>query len=61
MLFGMILLIADLLVEDKKWLGFIALVGIAFPAFFLFRLRGIQTVGLRRRAGHRSVFRGSSS
>ena len=44
MLFGMILLIADLLVENKKWLGFIALGGIAWSGYFLIRLYGIQPV-----------------
>jgi len=43
MLFGMILLIADLLVEDKKWLGFISLGGIAWSGYFLVRLHGIHT------------------
>jgi len=38
MLFGMILLIADLLVENKKWLGLISLGGIAWSGFFLYRL-----------------------
>src|SRR5712671_337989 len=42
MLFGMILLIADLLVEDKKWLGFISLGGIAWSGYFLWRLHGIE-------------------
>jgi NADH-quinone oxidoreductase subunit N len=44
MLFGMILLIADLLVENKKWLGFIGLGGIAWSGYFLIRLYGIQPV-----------------
>jgi NADH-quinone oxidoreductase subunit N len=43
MLFGMILLIADLLVEDKKWLGFISLGGVAWSGYFLVRLHGIHT------------------
>ena len=42
MLFGMILLIADLLVEDKKWLGFISLGGIAWSGYFLWRLHGVE-------------------
>lgn len=42
MLFGMILLIADLLVEDKKWLGFISLGGIAWSGYFLVRLHGVD-------------------
>jgi NADH-quinone oxidoreductase subunit N len=44
MLFGMILLIADLLVENKKWLGYIGLGGIAWSGYFLIRLYGIQSV-----------------
>jgi NADH-quinone oxidoreductase subunit N len=40
--FGMFLLIFDLVVEDKKKLGLIALLGIAFSGFFLFRLRGVE-------------------
>jgi NADH-quinone oxidoreductase subunit N len=44
MLFGMILLIADLLVENKKWLGYIRLGGIAWSGYFLIRLYGIQPV-----------------
>jgi NADH-quinone oxidoreductase subunit N len=39
-LFGMILLIADLLVESKRVLGYIALAGIAWSGFFLYRLNG---------------------
>jgi NADH-quinone oxidoreductase subunit N len=42
MLFGMILLIADLLVENKKWLGFISLGGIAWSGYFLVRLHGVE-------------------
>ena len=38
MLFGMILLIADLLVENKKWLGIIGLGGIAWSGYFLVRM-----------------------
>jgi len=44
MLFGMILLIADLLIENKKWLGFIALGGTAWSGYFLYRLHGIPEV-----------------
>jgi NADH-quinone oxidoreductase subunit N len=40
--FGMFLLIFDLVVETKRRLGLIALLGIAFSAFFLFRLRGVE-------------------
>ena len=39
-LFGMILLVADLLVESKRVLGYIALAGIAWSGFFLWRLDG---------------------
>jgi NADH-quinone oxidoreductase subunit N len=39
-LFGMILLIADLLFESKKVLGYIALAGIAWSGYFLYRLNG---------------------
>src|SRR5262245_20810013 len=42
--FGMFLLIFDLLVQNKRRLGYIALAGIAISAFFLFRLRGIEGV-----------------
>jgi len=42
MLFGMILLIADLLVENKKWLGIISLGGIAWSGYFLVRLHGVE-------------------
>jgi len=41
-LFGMILLVADLLVESKRVLGYIALVGIAWSGFFLYRLHGVD-------------------
>lgn len=40
--FGMFLLIFDLVVEEKRKLGLIALLGIGFSAFFLFRLRGVE-------------------
>jgi NADH-quinone oxidoreductase subunit N len=39
-LFGMILLVADLLVESKRVLGYIALAGIGWSGFFLWRLHG---------------------
>jgi NADH-quinone oxidoreductase subunit N len=39
-LFGMILLVADLLVESKRVLGYIALAGIGWSGFFLYRLYG---------------------
>ena len=38
--FGMFLLIFDLMVQEKRRLGLIALAGIAISGFFLFRLRG---------------------
>src|SRR5262245_29299088 len=41
-LFGMILLVLDLVVEKKRTLGFVALIGIAFSGLFLFRLRGFE-------------------
>ena len=40
--FGMFLLIFDLLIKEKRRLGYIALAGIGISAFFLFRLRGIE-------------------
>src|SRR5262249_61830241 len=40
--FGMFLLIFDLLIQTKRWLGYIALAGIAISAAFLFRLWGIE-------------------
>src|SRR6266581_5945853 len=40
--FGMFLLIFDLLIEDKRKLGLLALAGIAISAFFLFRLRAVE-------------------
>ncbi len=41
-LFGMILLIADLSIKEKRTMGTIALIGIGFSAMFLFRLHGIE-------------------
>src|SRR5712692_10013651 len=40
--FGMFLLIFDLLVKDKRKLGLLALAGIAISGLFLFRLRGVE-------------------
>src|SRR3989442_5466067 len=40
--FGMFLLIFDLLVQEKRKLGMIALAGIAISGLFLFRLRGVD-------------------
>jgi NADH-quinone oxidoreductase subunit N len=42
--FGMFLLIFDLLVQSKRRLGYVALAGVAVSAFFLFRLRGVEFV-----------------
>jgi NADH-quinone oxidoreductase subunit N len=41
-MFGMILLVLDLIVENKRTLGFVALIGIAFSGLFLLRLRGVE-------------------
>jgi NADH-quinone oxidoreductase subunit N len=40
--FGMFLLIFDLLIEDKRKLGLLALAGIAISGLFLFRLREVD-------------------
>src|SRR5215471_1010522 len=40
--FGMALLIFDLLIENKRTLGLISLAGVAISGFFLFRLRGVE-------------------
>src|SRR5207247_7180158 len=40
--FGMVLLIADLIIEEKRKLGILALVGIAISGLFLFRLRDVD-------------------
>ena len=40
--FGMFLLIFDLLIHDKRKLGLLALAGIAVSGFFLFRLRNVD-------------------
>src|SRR6185295_17768238 len=40
--FGMFLLIFDLLIREKRKLGLIALVGIGISSFFLYRLRGTE-------------------
>src|SRR5262247_1495278 len=40
--FGMFLLIFDLLIQTKRWLGYIALAGITISAAFLIRLWGIE-------------------
>ena len=41
-LFGMIVLIADLAIKEKRTVGAIALIGIGFSGMFLFRLQGID-------------------
>ena len=40
--FGMFLLIFDLLIEDKRKLGLLALAGIGISGLFLFRLREVD-------------------
>jgi len=40
-LFGMIVLVFDLLVKNKRVLGYVSLVGLAWSGYFLFRLRNI--------------------
>ena len=40
-LFGMIVLVFDLLLQNKRWLGYISLAGLAWAGFFLFRLRNV--------------------
>src|SRR5262245_48216302 len=40
-LFGMIVLVFDLLVKNKRVLGYVSLVGLAWSGYFLFRLRTI--------------------
>lgn len=44
MMFGMILLLADLVVKEKRKLGTIALIGIAVSGIFLFKLRALDGV-----------------
>jgi NADH-quinone oxidoreductase subunit N len=41
-MFGMIVLVLDLVVENKRTLGFVALIGIVFSGLFLFRLRDVE-------------------
>ena len=41
-MFGMILLVLDLVVENKRTLGLVALIGLAFSGLFLLRLRGVE-------------------
>src|SRR4029078_6818268 len=41
-IWGMVLLLADLVVKDKKKLGILALLGIAFSGGFLYKARAFQ-------------------
>src|SRR4029078_12121600 len=41
-MFGMILLVLDLIVEKQSTPGFVALIGLAFSGLFLMRLRGVE-------------------
>src|SRR3954462_7480220 len=43
-IWGMILLIADLVIHDKKKVGMLAIVGILFSAAFLFKASDMSTV-----------------
>jgi NADH-quinone oxidoreductase subunit N len=40
--FGMFLLIFDLLIKEKRKIGYIALIGVAVSGLFLFRLRSVE-------------------
>ena len=40
--FGMFLLIFDLLIKEKRKIGYIALTGVAVSGLFLFRLRSVE-------------------
>jgi NADH-quinone oxidoreductase subunit N len=40
-LFGMIVLVFDLLLQNKRWLGYISLVGIAWSGYFLYKTSSI--------------------
>src|SRR5262245_19702643 len=40
-LFGMIVLVFDLMVRNKRVLGYVSLVGLAWSGYFLYRLRNI--------------------
>jgi NADH-quinone oxidoreductase subunit N len=42
MLFGMILLMADLVIRTKRLLGYVALAGIAYSGTFLYLIRGVE-------------------
>jgi hypothetical protein len=41
-MFGMIVLVLDLVVEKKRTLGLVALIGLSFSGLFLMRLRGVE-------------------
>lgn len=41
-MFGMIVLVLDLVVQEKRTLGIVALIGLAFSGLFLMRLRGVE-------------------
>jgi len=41
-MFGMIVLVLDLVVEKKRTLGLVALIGLALSGLFLLRLRGVE-------------------
>ena len=43
-LFGMMLLVFDLLVKSKRWLAGIALAGIAWSGYFLIELREAEVL-----------------
>jgi NADH-quinone oxidoreductase subunit N len=40
-LFGMIVLVFDLLLQNKRWLGYVSMVGIAWSGFYLFKIRAM--------------------
>jgi NADH-quinone oxidoreductase subunit N len=42
-LFGLIILVADLLIQEKRRIGMIALAGIVLSGMFLYRLQGFET------------------
>ncbi len=41
-MFGMILLVLDLIVQQKRTLGIVSLIGLGFSGLFLMRLRGVE-------------------
>ena len=42
--FGMFLLIFDLLIQEKRKIGYIALIGVAVSGFYLFRLHPLGKI-----------------